>query len=133
MSPAAMKIATFNVNGIKSRQANLLGVARARAARRGVPAGTQGARRGISAPSRGGRRLRGPVEGPALVERRGDPGARHAVVEVRRGAARAARRTITAATWRRRSAAWSSPASTCPTATRSRAPSSTTSWPGSSG
>jgi exodeoxyribonuclease-3 len=40
--------------------------------------------------------------------------------------------TTRAATSKRRSTASSSPASTCPTATRSPVPSSTTSWPGSS-
>ena len=47
-----MRIATFNINGVNRRLANLLRMARARATRRRVPAGAQGGRQEFPAKAR---------------------------------------------------------------------------------
>ena len=109
-------------------------MARARAARRRLPAGAEG-RRTTAFPSRDiASAGYGAIwHGPAVLERRRDPGAR--APSRSRSRARPAgrsRRRRTAATSRPRSTASSSRASTCPTATRSPGRSSTTSWRGSS-
>ena len=81
-----MKIATFNVNGIRSRLPHLLALARARTARRRLPAGTEGARRGV--PDRGDprRRLRRDLARPEVAGT-ASPSSRAACepVESRRG------------------------------------------------
>ena len=128
-----LKIATFNVNGISSRlpTCSMAGEA---SARHRLPAGAQGARRALSRSPRMRDAGYGAIwhgqrswNGVAILARGAKP-----IETPARAAGRPGRRRR-AATSRRRWTASSSAASTCPTATRSRGRSSTTSWRGSSG
>ncbi len=128
-----MKIATYNVNGVNGRPAGAAALAGGGPARRRLPAGAEGAAGEVSAGGHRGGRLwrdlaRARRAGTAWRSwpRGGELRSRPAAVF------RAIPRTCTAAISRRRSAACSSAASTCPTAIPRPGPSSTTSCAGSS-
>jgi exonuclease III len=86
VSSVAMKIATFNVNGVQGRLPRLLEWLEEAATRRRLPAGDQDRRRDLSGRSLRGRGYGAIWHGPALAPWRGDPRARHRRRgEVRRG------------------------------------------------
>ncbi len=125
-----MKIATYNVNGVNGRlpvllrwleeaQPDVVCLQEMKAPQEKFP----------RAAIEGGRLWRH-LAGSEELERRGDPRRGGELHETRR-VFRARPRTCTAAISRRRSAACSSAASTCPTAIPRPAPSSTTSCAGS--
>ena len=129
---AAVKIATFDVNGSRPFSATAAVAGTPRPPGRGVPAGIEGTGRGL--PGRGHAAGYQPLwkgqrswNGVAILAR-----GEQAPVEVRRELPGERRRRSPAATWRPRSTMPSS-LPTCPTATRSQGPSSITSSPGSTG
>ena len=129
----AMKIVTWNINGIRARFGTFIALAGRKRARHRLPAGDQDRRRAVPARRDRGARLQRRDARPKRLQRRRDP----VEAAVRRGDARPAGRS------RRRACALhrrrvldrarghcASPRSICPTATRSGRRSSPTSCHG---
>ena len=113
-SADSVKLATYNLNGIRARLPRLIEWLEREATRRRLPAGTQ-MRRRIAADRRhrGGGLWRG-VARPEGLQRRRDPRREASARAAPRRPARAIPTTATAATSRRRSTASSSPRSILP-------------------